>query len=73
MVNGIRVSDILYNGLTEKELLILKTALSMGYFNYPRSVKAKEVADELGITKQDFLYHIRNSINRIITSTLPLD
>jgi len=72
-VSEIRVSDILYNGLTEKELLILKTALSMGYFNYPRSVKAKEVADELGITKQDFLYHVRNSINKVITSILPLD
>jgi len=68
-VSEIRVSGILYNGLTEKELLILKTALSMGYFNYPRSVKAKEVADKLGITKQDFLYHIRNSINKVITST----
>ncbi|WP_338604679.1 helix-turn-helix domain-containing protein [Sulfolobus tengchongensis] len=50
-------------------MLVLKTALLMGYFNYPRNVKAKEIADVLGISKQAFLYHLRNFINKLITST----
>ena len=66
-VKGISLDQFLGNTLTEKEVLILKTALNMGYFNYPRNVKAKDIAEILGISKQDFLYHLRNSINKIIT------
>ncbi|ARM76925.1 helix-turn-helix domain-containing protein [Acidianus manzaensis] len=54
--------------LTEKELLSLKTAVMMGYFNYPRNVKAKDIATVLGISKQAFLYNLRNCINKIIMS-----
>ncbi|QIW22737.1 XRE family transcriptional regulator [Sulfolobus sp. S-194] len=67
-INEIKPSDILYYGLTEKELLVLKNAISMGYFNYPRAVKANEVAKKLGISKQDFLYHLRNTISKLVSS-----
>ncbi|BAB67662.1 helix-turn-helix domain-containing protein [Sulfurisphaera tokodaii] len=67
-INEIKPSDILYYGLTEKELLVLKNAISMGYFNYPRAVKANDIAKKLGISKQDFLYHLRNSINKLVSS-----
>ncbi|BCU69784.1 helix-turn-helix domain-containing protein [Stygiolobus caldivivus] len=67
-INEIKPSDILYYGLSEKELLVLKNAISMGYFNYPRAVKANDVAKKLGISKQDFLYHLRNSINKLVSS-----
>ncbi|BFH74792.1 helix-turn-helix domain-containing protein [Sulfurisphaera javensis] len=67
-VRNIKLDSIVKNNLTEKELLILKTALLMGYFNYPRSVKAKDIAESLGISKQAFLYHIRNSISKLLNS-----
>ncbi|BBL47962.1 MULTISPECIES: helix-turn-helix domain-containing protein [Metallosphaera] len=67
-VHEMKFPELFGSGLTEKEMLTLKTALSMGYFNYPRSVKAKDIAESLGVSKQDFLYHLRNSINKIVSS-----
>ncbi|WP_287689604.1 helix-turn-helix domain-containing protein [Metallosphaera javensis (ex Sakai et al. 2022)] len=67
-VEEMKFPELLGSGLTDKEMLMLKTAVSMGYFNYPRSVKAKDIAESLGVSKQDFLYHLRNSINKIISS-----
>ncbi|ACP37972.1 Bacterio-opsin activator HTH domain protein [Sulfolobus islandicus M.14.25] len=70
VVKEIKFSDMFYNGLTEKEILVLKTAIAMGYFNYPRQIKAKEIAEKLSISKQDFLYHLRKSIEKIISSLI---
>ncbi|QKR00201.1 XRE family transcriptional regulator [Metallosphaera tengchongensis] len=64
----IDLQDILGYGLTEKEMETLRVALSMGYFSYPRSVKARDVAKSMGVSKQDFLYHLRNAINKMVTS-----
>lgn len=68
-VKKVGISDILGNRLTEKEMNVLKTAMRMGYLDYPRKVKAKEVAEVLGISKQDFLYHLRNALNKLVISS----
>ncbi|MEM0173252.1 MAG: helix-turn-helix domain-containing protein [Sulfolobaceae archaeon] len=62
------VEYFLNNNLTDREIEVLSKALLSGYFEYPRRVKAKDIAKELGITKQAFLYHLRNAINKIIYS-----
>ncbi|AWR98694.1 helix-turn-helix domain-containing protein [Metallosphaera hakonensis] len=66
--NEVKLPNLIDSGLTEKEIYMLKVAMSMGYFNYPRSIKAKDVADSLGVSKQDFLYHLRNSISKIVSA-----
>ncbi|TRM78036.1 XRE family transcriptional regulator, partial [Sulfolobus sp. B5] len=68
-VKKVGINDILGNRLTEKEMNVLRTAMMMGYLDYPRKVKAKDVAEVLGISKQDFLYHLRNALNKIVLSS----
>ncbi|WP_435177750.1 helix-turn-helix domain-containing protein [Halorussus sp. AFM4] len=41
--------------VTPAQEAALRTALEMGYFEVPREVTAREVADELGISKSAFL------------------
>ncbi|MEM0082880.1 MAG: helix-turn-helix domain-containing protein [Saccharolobus sp.] len=65
-VDEINVNNIMNFNLTEKEINVLKTSISMGYFEYPRRVKASDMAELLDISKQDFLYHLRNSIYKIL-------
>ncbi|MEM4911853.1 MAG: helix-turn-helix domain-containing protein, partial [Metallosphaera sp.] len=65
-VDEINVNNIMNFNLTEKEINVLKTSISMGYFEYPRRVKASDLAELLDMSKQDFLYHLRNSIYKIL-------
>lgn len=42
-------------------------ARARGYYEYPRKVKADELADQLGVTKSTFIEHVRKAENTILT------
>ncbi|MEF8853785.1 MAG: bacterio-opsin activator domain-containing protein, partial [Haloarculaceae archaeon] len=45
--------------LTDRQYEALRTALSAGYFEWPREHDGSEVADRLGITQPTFNKHLR--------------
>ncbi|MFD1599668.1 PAS domain S-box protein [Halobellus rarus] len=53
------ISDRLGSELTDRQLEVLQTALSAGYFEWPRDHDGSEVADRLGITQPTFNKHLR--------------
>jgi predicted DNA binding protein len=52
--------------LTEKERLILATALASGYYEYPRKVSATDLAENLGYSKSTAIEYLRKAENKII-------
>jgi len=52
---------------TESELKVLRKALELGYFDYPRRANSAEVSEALGIDRSTFIYHVR-SIQRKLAS-----
>lgn len=47
--------------LTEKQRKALKTAYISGYFNWPRTNNASEIAERLGISSATFTQHLRTA------------
>ena len=58
------------SNLTDKQKEIMLAAKHLGYYDYPRKVKAEEVADELGISKATAIEHLRKAENRLIGEVL---
>jgi predicted DNA binding protein len=60
--------------LTRKQRQALLTAYSKGYFDFPRRIKSKELANSLGISQATLAQHLRKAEKRIlenITSESP--
>jgi len=53
------LSDWLQSELTDRQFEVLRTALSEGYFEWPREHDGSEVADRLDITQPTFNKHLR--------------
>ncbi|WP_311172046.1 PAS domain S-box protein [Halobellus ordinarius] len=53
------LSDQVRAELTDRQLEVLRTALSAGYFEWPRDHDGSEVAERLGITQPTFNKHLR--------------
>jgi len=53
------LNDRVQADLTDRQLEVLQTALSQGYFEWPREHDGSEVADRLGITQPTFNKHLR--------------
>jgi DNA-binding CsgD family transcriptional regulator len=53
------ISDQLQAELTDRQFEVLRTALSAGYFEWPREHDGREVADRLDITQPTFNKHLR--------------
>ncbi|WP_193453335.1 MULTISPECIES: helix-turn-helix domain-containing protein [Metallosphaera] len=57
-------------GLTESEIKYVIAAAKAGYFDYPRKVRAKDLAESLGVKESTFLYHLRNAQKKLINKLL---
>lgn len=44
--------------LTDRQRTVLETAHDMGYFEYPRTANATEIAEELDIARSTFIEHL---------------
>ncbi|TRM81416.1 bacterio-opsin activator [Sulfolobus sp. D5] len=62
--------DLPQNSLKDDELKILSLAYEMGYFDYPRKVKSKELAEMLGIRESTLIYHLRKIEKKMVESLL---
>lgn len=54
--------------LTEKERLVLITALVSGYYEYPRRISATDLAGKLGYSKSTAIEYLRKAENKVITT-----
>lgn len=52
--------------LTERQREVLRTAYEMGYFEYPRTANASEVAEELDIKPSTFTEHLNSAQSKIL-------
>jgi DNA-binding CsgD family transcriptional regulator len=61
-------STSLLSALTEKQRQVIMTAYSKGYFDFPRRIKSRELADLLGIKKPTLVQHLRKAEKTILDS-----
>jgi predicted DNA binding protein len=47
--------------LSEQQEFVLKTAVSCGYYNWPRKISAQDLAKKLGLNKTTLLEHLRKA------------
>ena len=59
------ISPSLY-GLTDREIAIMKVAVSRGYYEWPRMNDLKDISLDSGASKVTTLYHIRKAEKKII-------
>jgi hypothetical protein len=59
--------------LSNKERLVLTTAISAGYYEYPRKISATELAEKLGYSKSTAIEYLRKAENKIITTACTTD
>lgn len=60
-LDGGRLSEVLITKLADEQLTVLETAYNMGYFDVPREVSAKDVADRLDISQSTFSERLRTA------------
>jgi predicted DNA binding protein len=67
-ISNIEVQDFepCFPILTDMEKKVLRTAIDMGYLDYPRERHAEELAERLKVSKVTFLYHWRNLQRKIM-------
>ncbi|WP_229125636.1 helix-turn-helix domain-containing protein [Halapricum desulfuricans] len=56
--------------LTDRQLEVLETAHEMGYFSYPRSANATDVANALGIDASTFTEHLAAAQSKLMDEIL---
>jgi len=54
--------------LTKKQLSVLKVAYEHGFFDHPRKISARTIANKLGIAHTTFLAHVRKSQKRLLSA-----
>ena len=64
-------SATLAGGLTNKQLKALITALDNGYYRFPRSSTAGEIAKRAGLPRTSFTDHLRKAENKVLLAVGP--
>ena len=59
--------------LSEKERLVLTTAINSGYYEYPRKISATELAEKLGYSKSTAIEYLRKAENKVISTVFTSD
>ena len=58
------------NVLTEKQRRILIASYKLGYYDLPRKVGSRELAEKLGLHKSALATHIRKAERRLLADIL---
>ncbi|MDY6779555.1 MAG: helix-turn-helix domain-containing protein, partial [Halobacteria archaeon] len=56
--------------LTDRQREVIRTAYSMGYFEYPRESTGEEVADEMGISVSTFSEHLSSAERKLFDALM---
>jgi predicted DNA binding protein len=59
-------------GLTSRQELILKAALELGFFEYPKKIHVKELAQLFGITPASLTETLRKALKKIVREYMSL-
>lgn len=59
-----------YPVLSKREEEVLATAYTLGYIDYPRRARARDIARVLGISSATFIYYLRRAEKKLIASYL---
>ncbi|RQG88058.1 transcriptional regulator [Natrarchaeobius halalkaliphilus] len=59
--------------LTDRQRTAIRTAFDRGYYEIPRGSRTADLADELGIDRRTFEYHLRRAENEIVEQFLATD
>ena len=58
-------------GLTKRQYELVEKAVDEGYYDWPRKIDAKDMADEAGIAHATLLEHLRKAEKKLIRAALP--
>jgi len=58
------------SSLTEKQRHMLLSAYELGYYDFPRRIKSKQLADMVGLDKSTVVEHLRKAERRLIAKTI---
>lgn len=64
-------ADVLFGGLTRKQMDALLAAHRAGYYASPRQVTTEEIAVRQGIGRTTFEEHLRKAENRLLDAVMP--
>jgi hypothetical protein len=56
--------------LTDKQRRVVSTARKLGYYEYPRRINAKQLAEKVGLSQATTLEHLRKAESRLMASML---
>ncbi|WP_227378231.1 helix-turn-helix domain-containing protein [Haladaptatus halobius] len=60
-------------GLTDEQMIALKTAYDKGYFQEPRDISLSQVADEIGVSSTAMSGRLRRGVRNLIAATISED
>jgi predicted DNA binding protein len=65
---GFRIISIVKRGrmLTERQEEVLLTAVRMGYFDFPRRIRTRELADMLGMSQASLTEILRRAVKKLV-------
>jgi predicted DNA binding protein len=55
-----------FDGLTERQQAVLRTAFFAGFFEWPRESTCEDVADLLGVSQPTVNRHLRHALSRLL-------
>jgi predicted DNA binding protein len=58
---------------SQSRAALLRTALTRGYFDYPRKISLTDLALELGVTKSSLSQSLRRALKEVLTETIMHD
>ena len=64
------IRDVLKTGLTECQEAVLQAAYHAGYFDWPREVSGKALANSLGVSAPTFHQHLRKAEKQVFEALL---
>jgi predicted DNA binding protein len=65
-----RVRRVLATDLTDRQRVALEAAYHAGYFEWPRTTSAEELATSLDVAASTYHYHLRRAQRRVFESLL---
>jgi len=64
-------ADVLFSGLTEKQMDALMTAYVQGYFSFPRRTDVQTMAANMHVPRTTFVEHLKKAENKVVAGLIP--